>query len=198
MSGSSVTCAEKQFRVIRVLSTVLIQRTRPRCPRRLSSWGHAVAPAWSLHLHCGLLFFFNLDMGVFVCLLVCEMQVLSANLVLLLIHTDTHPHTHCPPPSSPYLHDCSLVHWETGRWCHSCVNIAMATSLFPLPTTPHTQRSHSPTPTNLKTHTHTHTRSHTQTYTLNPQDCIRCRTNLIHMPRQPSLKSPFTVQVSFS
>lgn len=48
-------------------------------------------------------------------------------------------------------------------------------------------------------HTHPTSRhTHTRTYVLNSLDCIRCRTNLIHMPRQPSLKTPFMVQVSFS
>lgn len=57
----------------------------------------------------------------------------------------------------------------------------------------HTQsRVTHPHPPNLKTHTHT------RACVLNSLDCIRCRTNLIHMPRQPSLKTPFMVQVSFS
>lgn len=78
-----------------------------------------------------------------------------SHLVVVLLLLLTYTQTHTPP----YLNDCSLVHWETGRWCHSCVNIAMATPLFPLPTMPHTQWSHSPTPTNLKTHAGIHTES---------------------------------------
>lgn len=69
----------------------------------------------------------------------------------------------------------------------------MATPLFPLPTMPHTHReqSHSSTPTQPQD-------THTRACVLNSLDCIRCRTNLIHMPRQPSLKTPFMAQVSFS
>lgn len=67
-------------------------------------------------------------------------------------HTHTRAHTH-----PPYLHNCSLVHWETSRWCHSCVNIAMATPLFPLPTTPVTCPH---PPTSRHTHTPTFLRRH--------------------------------------
>lgn len=130
-----------------------------------------------------------LSMGVFVCVLVSEC-LRRRCCQPARPRPSPPPHARRPPS---YLHDCSLVHWETSRWCHSCVNIAMATPLFPLPTMPHThtEQSHSSTPTQPQdTHTHACVR--------NSLDCIRCRTNLIHMPRQPSLKTPFMVQVSFS
>lgn len=132
-----------------------------------------------------------LSMGVFVCVLVSEC-LRRRCCQPARPRPSPPPHARRPPS---YLHDCSLVHWETSRWCHSCVNIAMATPLFPLPTMPHTHtqsRVTHPHPPNLKTHTHT------RACVLNSLDCIRCRTNLIHMPRQPSLKTPFMVQVSFS
>lgn len=53
---------------------------------------------------------------------------------------------------APYLHDWSLLHWETGRWCHSCVNITMAPPHFS-PCPPHTQPGPLSTSTNLITNT---------------------------------------------
>lgn len=97
-----------------------------------------------------------LSMGVFVCVLVSEC-LRRRCCQPARPRPSPPPHARRPPS---YLHDCSLVHWETSRWCHSCVNIAMATPLFPLPTMPHTQsRVTHPHPPNLKTHTHTYVRA---------------------------------------
>lgn len=64
----------------------------------------------------------------------CESHRLRRRCCLLVCPSPHNTQKHALPP---YLHECSLVHRETGWWCHSCVNIAMATPLFPLPTTRH-------------------------------------------------------------
>lgn len=101
--------------------------------------------------------------------LMSETQVLSA-IALLLCLISTHPH----------LHYCSRVHWETGRWCHSCVNITMATFSSPCPPR-HTAESPA----------HTHRPQDTNKVNSSPH-CIRSKLN----PWQPSLKSLVMVQVS--
>lgn len=104
-----------------------------------------------------------LSMGVFVCVLVSEC-LRRRCCQPARPRPSPPPHARRPPS---YLHDCSLVHWETSRWCHSCVNIAMATPLFPLPTMPHTHRAESLIHTH-PTSRHTHTRVRAEFLGLHP------------------------------
>lgn len=133
-----------------------------------------------------------LSMGVFVCVLVSEC-LRRRCCQPARPRPSPPPHARRPPS---YLHDCSLVHWETNRGATHVLTSPWQPLSSPCPpchTHTHTQsRVTHPHPPNLKTHTHT------RACVLNSLDCIRCRTNLIHMPRQPSLKTPFMVQVSFS
>lgn len=122
-------------------------------------------------------------MGVFVCVLVSECVRCRC----------CQPSRPPPPPPHPPLTSTTAAS-STGRPVGGATHVLTLpwqplSSLCP----PHTHTVESLAHTHRPRDTHTHT----QTYTLNSLDCIRCRTNLIHMPRQPSLKSPFMVRVSF-